>query len=305
MSKKGFIYRYLLILKKIKQKPYSSYEEIERYLMREFEFMQLKDDSITVGFSKRTFQRDIKEIRNIFGFDIEFSKKTKGYSISENESESASFSNLLEAFDLFNSLNIAHDLQPLVFVEKKNGSGAENLYGLLHAIKNKLKIKFQYEKFWENEITIRHTSPIALKEFKNRWYLLAMDEKDHKIKSFALDRLSDLEITDQKFKVNNEHNIALNYQHCYGIIQPLDGQPEEVILSFEPTQGKYIKSLPLHSSQQILLDDGKQFQIKLKLFITEDFIMELLSHGNRIKVLQPKSLVDEMKTILFDAYKQY
>ena len=65
------------------------------------------------------------------------------------------------------------------------------------------------------------------------------------------------------------------------------------------------KSLPLHSSQEILVDNEKQLQIKIHIFITEDFIMELLSHGNRVKVLEPKSLANEIKTILFESYKQY
>lgn len=305
MSKKGFIYRYLLILKKIKQKPYCSYAEIESYLEREFEFMQLNDDSISIGLSKRTFQRDIKEIQNIFGFDIEYSKKSKGYFIAGNEMESPHFSRVLESFDLFNSLNIAQDLQPFVFIEKKNSSGADNLYGILHAIKNRLKIRFQYEKYWENEITERATAPYALKEFKSRWYLLAMDYKDKKVKSFALDRLSNLDITTEQFTVENEYNLAINYQHCFGIIQPTDEKSEDIILSFDATQGKYIKSLPLHPSQEILIDDEKELQVKIHIFITEDFIMELLSHGNRVKVLEPKTLANELKTKLLESYQRY
>ena len=305
MSKKGFIYRYLLILKKIKQKPYCSYAEIERYIEREFEFMQMKDDSISIGTSKRTFQRSIKDIHDLFGFDIEYSRKSKGYFIAGNEAESPHFSRMLESFDLFNSLNIAQDLQPYVYIEKKSSSGTDNLYGMIHAIKNKLVIKFRYEKYWENEITDRTVAPYALKEFKSRWYLLALDYKDNKVKSFALDRLSNLDITNENYKEGNEYNLAVNYQHCFGIIQPTNSKPEDIILSFDPIQGKYIKSLPLHSSQEILVDNEKQLQIKIHIFITEDFIMELLSHGNRVKVLEPKSLANEIKTILFESYKQY
>lgn len=77
MSKRGYISRYLLILKKLKVKPYSTYEELKNYIENQFEYIQMQDDTLNIGFSKRTLQRDIKEIRNVFGIDIEYSKPNK------------------------------------------------------------------------------------------------------------------------------------------------------------------------------------------------------------------------------------
>jgi len=68
-----------------------------------------------------------------------------------------------------------------------------------------------------------------------------------------------------------------------------------VILSFDPVQGKYIKSLPLHESQQIIIDNNTELQIKLFLYTTYDFEMELLSYGEYVKVLKPDSLIEVMK----------
>ena len=64
-----------------------------------------------------------------------------------------------------------------------------------HAIKNRVETLFTYEKFWNEEVSRRTVNPLLLKEFKNRWYILAIDSKDNKTKTFALDRLSGLEIT--------------------------------------------------------------------------------------------------------------
>jgi predicted DNA-binding transcriptional regulator YafY len=91
MSKRGYISRYLLILKKLKVKPYSTYEELQAYIENQFDYLQMQDDTLNIGFSKRTLQRDIKEIRNVFGIDIEFSKSKKGYFISQNENENMNF----------------------------------------------------------------------------------------------------------------------------------------------------------------------------------------------------------------------
>lgn len=305
MSKRGYISRYLLILKKLKAKPYSTYEELQNYIEKQVDYLQMQDDTLNIGFSKRTLQRDIREIRNIFGIDIEYSTSAKGYFINQTEMENMNFQRMIEAFDMFNSLNLAQDLTPFIHLEKRRPQGTENLYGLLHAIKNKLQIHFTYHKFWEEESSRRTAEPYALKEFKNRWYILARDVKDGAIKSFALDRLTDLEIANRNFDVPKTYNIEESYHYCFGIISPNDEEPQEIILSFDPFQGKYVKTLPLHHTQKILIDNDDELQIKLKLCITHDFIMELLSFGDNLKVIKPESLITEIKTAHQKASEQY
>ncbi|MEI2756901.1 MAG: WYL domain-containing protein [Chitinophagaceae bacterium] len=289
----------------MKVKPYSTYEELQSYIENQFDYLRMQDDTLNIGFSKRTLQRDIKEIRNVFGVDIEYSKSNTGYFISQNETENMNFQRMMEAFDLYNSLNLAQDLTPFIHLEKRKPQGTENLYGLLHAIKNRLQIKFSYKKFWDEESSIREAEPYALKEFKNRWYILAKDRKDNNIKSFALDRLSNLEITKQHYQYPDNYNVEQNYRYCFGIISPNDEEPQNIILSFDPIQGKYIKKLPLHDTQQVLEDNDKETLVKLRLCLTHDLIMELLSFGDNMKVIEPKSLADQIKQAHKKAYNQY
>ena len=305
MSKRGYISRYMMILKKLKSKPYSSFEEITTYIENQKDYLQMSDDTLNIGFSKRTLQRDLKEIRNIFGIDIEYSPSSKGYFISQDEIGNLNFERMIEAFDLFNSLNLAQDLKPFIHLESRQPQGTENIYGLLHAIKNKLQIKFTYKKFWEEDSSQRHVEPYVLKEFRSRWYVMAKDTGDDMLKSFALDRLSNLEITKAHYLQANLSQVEENYKYCFGIISPNDEMPQEIVLSFTPLQGKFIKTLPLHSTQQVIKDTEEELQIKLKLFITYDFIMELLSHGENVRVIQPKALIKEVKQALQDALDQY
>jgi len=305
MSKRGYISRYLLILKKLKVKPYSTYEELKSYIENQFDYLQMQDDNLQLGFSKRTLQRDLKEIRNVFGIDIEYSKSQKGYFISQNEYENMNFQRMMEAFDMFNSLNLAQDLTPFIHLEKRRPQGTENLYGLLHAIKNRLQIKFTYQQFWEEELSQRLAEPYALKEFKNRWYIMAKDSKDNNIKSFALDRLTNLEITNQTYRYPQNYSIEESYKYCFGIISPNDEEPQDIILSFEPFQGKYIKTLPLHHTQQVLVDNEEELKVKLKLCLTHDLVMELLSFGGNLKVIEPKELVNQIKQAHEEAFRKY
>lgn len=305
MSKRGYISRYFLIVKKLKAQPITSFEEMKSYLENQVVYLQMQDDSLSIGFSKRTFQRDIREIRNIFGIDIEYSIHGKGYFISQNENESMNFLRMAEAFDMFNTLNIAQDLTPFIQLEKRKPQGTEHFYGLIHAIKKKVTVSFTHQKFWEDDETRRTVAPYFLKEFKNRWYLIAKDYKDEGIKNFGLDRISNLEINKQKFDFPADINANEMFRYSFGIIRGGEKKPQEVILSFNPDQSKYIKSLPLHESQQVLADTQKEFKIKLTLRVTFDLEMELLSFGDNVKVIKPKQLAKKIRETQQRAFMQY
>ena len=124
--------------------------------------------------------------------------------------------------------------------------------------------------------------------------MIAKNSSDGIVKTFGLDRLSSLDITNVKFKRPDNFDIHEYYKYSFGIITPED-DPLDIILSFTPFQGKYIKTMPLHESQEILVDDEKELRIKLKLSVTIDFIMELLSYGKNMKVISPDSLKEMIR----------
>lgn len=298
MSKRESIARYNLIIKKLRKCP-ANFTEIEDYLALESEIQ-----AYNFNISNRTFQRDRDDIRSLFNIDILYDFSKKVYYINFDEQPEAN-ERILEAFDTFNALNLTDRLSKHIHFEKRKPQGTEHLYGVLHAIKNRLQIKFVYQKFWEDGISERTIEPYALKEFKNRWYILSKDLGDANVKSFALDRLSDLEILKRKFDFPENFDVNDHFRYCFGIVSPNDHQPEDIILSFNTKQGKYIKSLPLHDSQQILVDNDIELRIKLKLFITHDFFMELLSFGQNVKVIQPHNLINYLKNTVKNIQMKY
>jgi len=298
MSKRESIARYNLIIKKLRKHP-ASFAEISDFLALESELQEYN-----FNVSKRTFQRDLEDIRSLYNIDIQFDFSKKVYFLDFDEQPDVN-ERILEAFDTFNALNLSDRLSNNIHFEKRRPQGTENLYGLLHAINNQLQIKFTYQKFWEDELTKRNAEPYALKEFRNRWYVLAKDLKDNQVKSFALDRLSDLDITKKQFQLPNDFNVNQHYKYCFGIISPNGHKPEEIELSFDPFQGKYIKTLPLHESQQILIDNEEELRIKLTLFITHDFFMELLSYGENLRVIKPESLINDLTSTFKNVLKLY
>ncbi len=298
MSKRESIARYNLIIKKLRRNA-ASLAEISDYLSLESELQ-----GYNYVVSQRTFHRDLEDIRSLYNIDIQYDFSKKVYFIDFDEQPDIN-KRILEAFDTFSALNLTDRLSNHIHFEKRKPQGTENLYGLLHAIKNRIQIQFTYKKFWEDEISNRTVEPYALKEFKNRWYVLANDRNDNHIKSFALDRISELEFTKRKFQVPDNFDINEHYKYCFGIISPNSDKPKDVVLSFCPNQGKYIKSLPLHESQEILVDNSTELKIRLKIFTTLDFIMEILSHGDNVKVIEPRSLIDEIKDVYQRASSNY
>lgn len=298
MSKRDYITRFLLVVKKLRTSRLATFNEINDYIQREFELMEGPRN-----ISLRTFQRDLNEIRTIFNIDIKCNNSNQYYIAEE---DNPGFNNrMMEAFDIINSLSTGQQLAPHIILEKRCPIGTEHLYGLLHAILNLHIVSFTYQKYYEPYLTTREVESYALKEFKGRWYLLSKDHKDGFIKSFALDRLSELEISKKKFSFPSDMNPNEHFKNCFGVMTSAGSEPEEIVLSFEPLQGKYIKSYPLHESQEILVDNEEELLIRLTIYITHDFIMELLSYGDNVKVLQPESLIFEIKSSYQNALNQY
>jgi predicted DNA-binding transcriptional regulator YafY len=298
MSKKQFIKRYHLIINKLRSNP-CSFKELQDYLGK-----HSIDDDENYMISKRTFERDLKEIWGIYGVDIKYQRSQNVYQIIEDADGVSD--RRIESFQIFNALSISDSVSNQIIIEKRRPLGTENMHGFIHAIKNKFEVHFTYEKFWykSKEKEKRTVYPLALKEARNRWYLVAKDNKDGIIKTFGLDRISDLDITRKKFEYTKDFNLEEKFRNSFGIIT--DGtKPEKIKLWLSHGQADYIKSLPLHHSQKVVSENEKECVIELFMSPTYDFIMELLSIGQEVKVLEPESLEKEIVKRLKDTLKQY
>jgi predicted DNA-binding transcriptional regulator YafY len=132
-----------------------------------------------------------------------------------------------------------------------------------------------------------------MKEFRGRWYLVARNIDNRKIRVFGVDRISNLVVTTKSFIYPTDFNLSEYYKHSFGIIRPDDKEPEEIILSFSPYQGKFIKTFPIHQSQQVLIDSPKELRIQLFVLVTHDLKMELRMYGDSLSVIQPKDLLSD------------
>ena len=100
-------------------------------------------------------------------------------------------------------------------------------------------------------------------------------------------------------------DIETLFKNSYGITIDTETPPQEIILSFDYQQGQYIKTLPLHPSQEVLIDNEKEVRIRLRLIPNYDFVMDICARSLYVKVISPSSLAEEVKGYLKEAYEQY
>ncbi|MDR0724587.1 MAG: WYL domain-containing protein [Prevotellaceae bacterium] len=300
MSNNAITKRHSFIIKKIKKAKRVTFEEINDYLQRESEIDGYYDYTV----SMRTFSRDLADIGTIYGIYIKYDFSGKFYYIEE-EDDPETNDRMFEAFDMYHVLKVYERHSPYFHLEKRSSQGAEHLLGLLYAVKNSRQIRFNYRKYYKEHHESRTVEPLTLKEFKSRWYIFAKDLYDGKIKCYALDRISDMEISDIEFVPDEHFDVNEELKYCFGIISPNADKPSKVVLSFDSFQGKYAKSLPLHDTQEIIKDTDDELQISLTVYLTHDFLMELLSYGNTVKIIEPKSLIEDLKNIYKSALEQY
>ncbi|MGB4447574.1 MAG: WYL domain-containing protein [Cloacibacterium sp.] len=270
----------------------ATYPEIADYLESQF-----AEKGLELKFTERTFQRDKLAIADVFGIQISYSRKKNAHFIEEEELE-LSQESVFDQLLLVEAYRETKGKADVMFFEPRRARGLEHLNGLIHAITQKKVLSFTYQKFWENEKSSKVVMPYALREFKNRWYLLAADYQSKNpsffLKTYGLDRISDLNISNTSFKRENI-DIEKAYKNSFGIISTLGKETQEILLKFDREQANYIKALPLHHSQTIIAENETETIFRVSLVPTYDFQREILSYGKRVQVLAPESFIQELK----------
>ncbi len=300
MPKETFISRFSLIIKRLEKSP-ATYDQIVKYL---------EDESGIQGkvftISLRTLQRDIKDIYAQLNIEIVNEKKgEKRYFIKSTPGTQEHSQRLLESYQVINAINASYDFADIIFLETRKPKGLEYFYGLLYAIRNKKILNFQHYKYWDETLTNRTVHPLGLKESQGRWYMIAVDTKDKKLKTFGLDRMSDIDISKTSFRETYSYNLSELFTNAFGIIKPDNEKPQVVRLQFNDEQGQYVKAFPLHTSQKITRETDKEVIVELNVYTTYDFIKELLSFGEEMVVLRPAKLRNEIKKHLANTLKLY
>jgi predicted DNA-binding transcriptional regulator YafY len=247
--------------------------------------------------TERTMQRDLKTIREMCFIDIKYSRLHNGYFIDRDSEHD--FHEWMQIFELFNRSNVINEVllkKPgtieYIDFDQSVAQHHEQLFPtLLNAIIERRKIKFTYTRFWEDNPIQIELAPQLLKEYLNRWYIVGTNT-DGEFRSYALDRITQFELLASTFRpqVKNPKKLFYNVIGLYS-----ENELEKVVLSYQPFQGKYIKSQPLHTSQKILIDDAKELRIELTVCPNYELEEQILKQGERVQVIEPAWLREHIK----------
>ncbi len=299
MANNGKLHRLYLLLEKVENGYHPSFHEIyDHYYNHGFEI------------SRRSLQRDLKTLRLEFGIEVSYHHGRNGYYLDRSRSINVeSFYRFLEyaqSADLL-SETIRDNRTNLEFIHfESQGSlrGLEHLRDLMFAVRNKRIISFIHYNFVKETRKTYRMHPHGLKEYQNRWYVVGeLPGIDNPLK-FGIDRIESLAVEEQTFERNPDFDIQDLFDDVVGLSHT-ESQKETVVLHLTPLQGKYVKTLPLHASQQILHEDDQGVKIQIRVKPNFELIQKLMTHCDMVTVLQPQWLADRLKAIYQSALQNY
>lgn len=297
MSKNLFS-RYIWIIDTIRRHGTITREELNRLWI-------LSPYSDGEPIPRRTFYNYRNDIEEIFRLTIECNPRTFEYSIRESgDSHTDSVTDwMLNTASMSNMLTDARDIADRVFLEDVP-SARQYLSTVIGAMKEFRQLNFSYSPFSRtgSPKPVR-LEPYFLKIFRLRWYVTGLNIAENKIKTYALDRMTDVSVGAEKFEIPPDFDAEAYFRDAFGIVFS-QGETRKVIIRTDPRQAKYFRALPLHHSQDEMLHD-KYSIFTYHLRLTPDFVQELLSYGSKVTVLAPAELRAMIKTSLRESLDNY
>ncbi len=252
--------------------------------------------------ARRTFYNYRQGIEETFNVVVECDPATFEYYIDTSGSEHGDRLRnwLLDSASMSGMLSDSRDVSDRIVLEDVP-SARGNLPVIIQAIKDSCRINFSYNAYnrinTKRDITVE---PYFVRIFKQLWYVIGFNTKDGMIKTYSLDRMSDVVIRNEHFEVPKGFSASDYFKDCFGIMQS-KGVAKDIILKATNNQAKYFRALPLHHSQSEEIHDSYSL-FHYHLLITYDFIQEILSHGSQVEVVAPPELkamvVNELRAAL-------
>lgn len=255
------------------------------------------DTELTV----RSFRRYCREIEDRFGIRIRCDRHDFTYQVEEDAAgEGGVQSWLLDTLTVDNLLKESRDLRERILFERIP-SGQRYLAQIIGAMRDGIVLEMSYARFSDEEPYTTWLHPYFVKVFAQRWYVVGPTGRHPRTPHvYALDRVLSLRETPDRFVYPAGFDPEAFFADSYGIFRG-DGPAEKVILKARERQAKYLRSLPLHVSQiELSVAEAARMGYSsaqepgaifvLRVVPTLDFIQYLLSQGDELEVLAPKSL---------------
>lgn len=274
------------------------------------------------SISARTIQRDIELMRSDkLGYCAPIVVKDRKYYIYEDPDFSITklplskqdICELNSAFDIIQHYNSFQKMsgqddilarikdnirrqdnhKQVIFIEtNKKLKGLELLNPIYNFIIKKQAVAITYRSFRARKDSIFHISPYILKEFNNRWFLIAYNKKMKDIQTLALDRILNIRVDADNPFIENNFFVPDDYLNSMiGVTRDLSSQKKLITLLIDADQAPYVITKPMHESQQ-LITENPDGSIVITLEVIQNLELErlILGFGPHIEVIAPRIL---------------
>jgi hypothetical protein len=269
-------------------------------------------------YSESSFERDKKDINEQYSIYVKYNKRRNGYFIDLQEEDEditdfKAFLDLLERRERVEFVNQTltgvREIGRYLQLEKNpDFAGISHLPLLWEALRAQRVISFEYSAYRQMPIPaqLRLVEPGLLFEYKNRWYLDGWDIRKNEVRTFGLDRMTNLQLTDKYISQNRSNQYRAMRQHVIGVNSAPDVDPVRVVLRLTALQANYLQSLPLHPSQRVLPPTSSEYvDFELFVVLNKELEIEILGMGEAIEVLEPADLRVKIQRRIKETLQKY
>jgi hypothetical protein len=265
------------------------------------------EDRFDSAYSRRTFNNHREAVEDVFGIRIDCNRSTNRYFVEYSEDvsdEDAERAWLINTFTVNNMLSLGKErLSGRVSVEDIP-SGHNHLTSVMEAMTEGHVIRISYLKYTSSKADIYTLRPYAIKEFAKRWYIIGYCLERKALRVYGLDRVHSLDILEERFEMEKGFDVDELFATSFGIYLPEEAA-KTITFRTSATEAKYLRDLPIHSSQEEVSSDGRTVTFSIFVCPNRNLIMEFCKYGDRLEVLSPESIRNQVASQLISAAALY
>ena len=164
-------------------------------------------------------------------------------------------------------------------------------------------LEILYQSRGDNKTNTRTVSPQRMTYYRSNWYLEAKCHLREQFRIFSIDQIQQAKIQKQKAEKVNSKQLDKYVLSSYGIFT---GEAENIAkLQFTPERARWVIDEEWHPDQKGQLQEDGTYILELPYSKDTELVMDILKYGADVKVLEPKSLKEEIKKRLNQAIQYY
>lgn len=184
-------------------------------------------------------------------------------------------------------------------------TGIDHLPILYKSIIKETPLAIEYQSFKDANPKILKIHPYYLKQFNKRWFLFGLNESDRLLYNLPLDRIKKVTSDSIKFQKNNVANFKEYFEDIVGVSFQANSKPIKIKMQLDNEIAPYILTKPLHGSQKKIESIDKGLIIQIEVIPNHELKQLLLSYGDGLEILSPKSFRIEIFNTITRMNKKY